>query len=135
MGRQLEELVNHCPVCRKFRRNHVEPMIASELPDYPWRKVASDQLCWEGKTYLLVVDYYSRYIEVSQLTCTTSQSIIANLKTIFSHFGIPEKLITDNGPNYASQDFVNFAKNSGFTHVTSSPRYAQAKKLNMLLQQ
>ena len=63
---------------------------------------------------------------MSQPTCTTSQSTIANLKTIFSRFGIPEKLITDNGPNYASQNFVNLAKDYGFTHVTSSPRYAQA---------
>ena len=126
IGRQLEELVNECPVCRKYRRNHVEPMIASELPDYPWQKVASDQLFWKGKTYLLVVDYYSRFIEVSPLASTTSQSIIASLKTIFSRFGIPETFISDNGPNYASKDFVNFAKDYGFTHVTSSPLYAQA---------
>lgn len=36
-------------------RNHVEPMIASELPDYSWQNVASDQLFWKGKTYPLVV--------------------------------------------------------------------------------
>ena len=101
-------------------------MIASELPDYPWQKVASDQFFWKGKTYLLVVDYYSRYIEVSPLASTTSQSIIASLKTIFSRFGVPETFISDNGPNYASKDFVNFAKDYGFTHVTSSPLYAQA---------
>ena len=126
IGRQLEELVNECPVCRKYRRNHVEPVIASELPDYPWQKVASDQLFWKGKIYILVVDYYSHYVEVSPLASTTSQSIIASLKTIFSRFGIPETFISDNGPNYVSKDFVNFAKDYGFTHVTSSPLYAQA---------
>ena len=102
IGPQLEELVNECPVCRKYRRNHVEPMIASELPHYPWQKVASDQLFWKGKTYIPVVDYYSRYIEVSSLASTTSQSIIASLKTIFSSFGVPETFISDNGPNHAS---------------------------------
>ena len=101
-------------------------MIASELPDYPWPKVASDQLFWKGKTYLLVVSYYSRYIEVSPLASTTSQSIIASLTTIFSRFGVPETFISDNGPNYTSKDFVNFAKDYGFTHVMSSPLYAQA---------
>ena len=101
-------------------------MIASDLPDYPWQKVASDQLFWKEKTYLEVVDYYSRFIEVSPLACTTSQSIIISLKTIFSRFGIPEIFTSDNGPNYASKDFANFAKDYGFTHVTSSPLYAQA---------
>ena len=128
IGRQLEEVVNECPVCRKYRRNHVEPMIASELPDYPWKKVASDQLFWKGKTYILVIDYYSRFIEVSPLASTTSQSTIASLKTIFSRFGIPETFISDNGPNYASKDFVKFAKDYGFTQVTSSPLYAQANR-------
>ena len=62
----------------------------------------------------------------SPLACTTSQSIIISLKTIFSRFGIPEIFTSDNGPNYASKDFANFAKDYGFTHVTSSPLYAQA---------
>ena len=62
----------------------------------------------------------------SPLACTTSQSIIISLKTIFSRFGIPEIFTSDNGPNYASKDFANFAKDYGFTHVTSSPFYAQA---------
>lgn len=60
------------------------------------------------------------------LASATSQSIFASLKTIFSRFGIPEGFISDNGPNYTSKDFVNFAKDYGFTHVTSSPLYAQA---------
>jgi len=86
--RQLEELVKECPVCCKLNKNTVEPMIASELPDYPWQKVVTDQLEWKGKTYLLVVD--SRYIVVSQQPDTTSKKVIASLTTIFCRFGIPE---------------------------------------------
>ena len=56
ISRQLEELVSQCSVRRKLNQNHVEPMIASDLPDYPWKKVASDQFEWQGKTYLLVID-------------------------------------------------------------------------------
>lgn len=125
-GRQLEGLVNQCSVCRKYRRNHAEPLTAPELPDYPLQKVASDRLFCRRKTYLIVIDYYSRYIEVSLLASNKSQSIIASLKTVFSVFGIPETFLSDNGPNYVSKDFVNFTKDYGFTHVTSSPLYAQA---------
>jgi len=126
ISRQLEELVDNCPVCRKFGRNHVEQMITPGLPDFLWQKVASDLFEWKGKTYLLLVDYYSRYIEVSLLSSTISQSIIAHLKAIFSRHGIPEKMVTDNGPQYASNDCANFAKDYSFVHVTSSPRYAQS---------
>ena len=101
-------------------------MIATKLPDYPWQKVASDLFEFKGKTYLLVVDYYSRYIEVSTLLSTTSQSTISSLKAIFSRHGIPEVLVTDNGPQYVSNEFLNFATSYDFLHVTSSPQYPQA---------
>ena len=73
-----------------------------------------------------MVNYYSRYIEVSLLARNTSQSIVASPKTVLSLFGVPETFLSDNGPNYVSKDFVNSAKVDGFTHVTSRPLYAQA---------
>lgn len=77
-------------------------------------------------TYLTVVDYFSRYPEVIQLKTTTSQSIITALKSMFSRHGVPEILISDNGPQYSSQEFANFATAYSFTHVTSSPHYPQS---------
>ena len=52
--------------------------------------------------------------------------MICKLKTIFSEFGIPRKVISDNGPQYAAQDFKNFSIKYGFKHTTSSPHYHQA---------
>ena len=51
-----------------------------------------------GTTYLPVMDYYSRYIEVQKLKSTTSVSII--VKTVFSHHGIPAEFVSNNGPHY-----------------------------------
>ena len=76
--------------------------------------------------YLLVVDYYSRYIEVAKLTSTSANSVITHLKSIFSRHGIPETVISDNGPQYSAGVFEEFAKEYGFDHTTSSPRYPQA---------
>ena len=59
----------------------VEPMIASKLPDYPWLEVGADLFELEGIKYLLLVDYFSRYIEIVKLTFTTSGTIISLLKT------------------------------------------------------
>ena len=60
---------------------------------------------------------------------TTSQAVIEKLKKIFSRFGIPQNFVSDNGPQYASQDFTMFAKEYDFNHVTSSPKYPQSNGL------
>ena len=79
-----------------------------------------------GKNYLLVTDYYSRYPEIVQLRSTTSSCIITACKSIFARYGTPELLISDNGPQFASQEFKDFAFAYNFEHKTSSPQYPQS---------
>ena len=52
--------------------------------------------------------------------------MITALKTVFIRHGIPETVRSDNGPQYSSQEFAQFASSYRFSHVTSSPRYAQS---------
>ena len=78
---------------------------------------------FKGASYILVVDYFSRFIETQKLSSTTSSSIIAALKSIFVRHGIPDTLVTDNGPQYFSSEFKLFAEAYSFSHVTSSPYY------------
>ena len=52
--------------------------------------------------YLIVVDYFSRFPEAIKLTSVTSQSVITALKSVFSRYGIPEVLVSDNGPQFTS---------------------------------
>ena len=98
----------------------------SPLPSRPWEKIGTDLFEWKKVDYLLVVDYYSRYIEIAKLTSTSANSVIAHLKSIFSRHGIPETVMSDNIPQYSATVFEEFAKEYGFTHVTSSPKYPQA---------
>ncbi|KAK3748633.1 hypothetical protein RRG08_053013 [Elysia crispata] len=79
-----------------------------------------------GKTYLLLVDYHSRWPEIRLLEHLTSAAIIVRLKSIFATHGIPEVVMSDNGPQFASAEFQKFTREFGFTHTTSSPRYPQA---------
>ena len=83
----------------------------------------------DGKEYLLVVDYFSRYMEVQTLSTTTSASIIQALKAIFSRHGIPATVIIDNGPQYSSEAFRFFSQEYNFNHVTSSSHYPQSNGL------
>ena len=88
--------------------------------------MASDLFEHKKSTYLLVVDYFSRFVEIEKLTSTTSSSVITHLKAIFSRHGIPATLITDNGPQYSSAEMEQFSSTYGFQHITSSPHYHQS---------
>ena len=62
------------------------------------------------------------------MTTTTSRSVIQALKSVFARHGIPEVVVSDNGPQYCSQEFKEFAMTYGFHQETSSPRYPQANR-------
>ena len=74
----------------------------------------------------MVVDYFSRFPEVFKLTSTVTGSVIAALKSLFSRYGLPEILRSDNGPQYNSDEFATYMKEHGIRHVTSSPYYPQS---------
>ncbi|XP_033763408.1 uncharacterized protein K02A2.6-like [Pecten maximus] len=130
LNADIAELVSQCPVCVKHSYcNAKEPLKPHPIPVYPWQVVATDLFECDNKDYIVVVDYYSCYFEVAHLHSTTSRAVINELKPIFSRFGIPEKVVSDNGPHYSSQEFVEFSRQYDFVHVTSSPRYPQSNGL------
>ena len=76
------------------------------------------------KLMLIVsVDYCSNYIEMDRLRDSSSRTTIKALKTHFLRHGIPNILVSDNGPQYTSEEFRTFAREWEFKHMTSSPHY------------
>lgn len=126
ISRTINDMVTQCLTCAKHLTPRSEPMMPTSLPDYPWQKVSSDLFQLDGKQYIVVVDYFSRYPEVVKLPSTTSGHIIEILKRMFSRHGIPETVVSDNGPQYSSREFSEFSKAYNFLHITSSPHYAQS---------
>ena len=126
LSNQIGKLVENCAHCTKESIPRKEPLMPTALPDYPWQKIGTDLFSLDGTTYMIVVDYFSRYPEVIKLMSTTSSGVISVLKSLFSRYGIPEEVISDNGPQYASQEFCNFAKKYSFKHTTSSPHFPQS---------
>ena len=124
--KQLTQKVQHCEACCKNASPAKEPLMATPLPEYPWQKVGTDLFELKGAHYLLIVDYFSRYPEVTKLVSTTSSAVISALKAAFSRHGIPEVVRSDNGPQYSSHDFAKFAETYGFKHLTSSPVFPQS---------
>ena len=113
--------------CLAYRASQTkEPLLQHEVTSRPWAKLAADLCESNGRTLLVVSDYFSNFIEVSRLQAITTQAVVRELKTIFARFGIPETLVTDNGPQFASKEFGAFAKSWSFNHITTSPRYPQS---------
>ena len=127
MNADIKLFISTCDACRTYEmQNQKETLQPHELPDRPWEKVAADLFELEGKHYLVTVDYFSNFWEVDRLHDLSSRTVIKKLKAHFSRYGIPNILITDNGPQFISEDFIKFKKSWDFDHITISPRHSQS---------
>ena len=122
----LKRWIDACRFCQTNRRaQHAEPMVSRGLPERPWMKIGAD-LCQRGsQMYLIVVDYYSRWIEIEHLRSTTSAQVINHMKSLFARWGIPDEVRSDGGPQFTSAEFADFARHYGFLHTLSDPYYPQ----------
>ena len=120
-------MVETCSLCQENRReNSNMPLQQHPVPDYPYQVVRTDLFELDGQVYLLSVDFYSKWVCVEALQETRSIDVIRVLEKQLVDFGCPHRLISDNGPQYGSFEFREFAKRLNFEHVTSSPSYARS---------
>lgn len=126
MSADIEKFVKKCRTCEKYGRSEVqEPLQCHSIPEVPFLKLAADICTYGGKDYLVVKDYYSKWLEVIPLTRKTSEEMISIFKNLFCTFGIPEMIVADNMP-FGSWALRNFARKWGFEIRNSSPHYPQS---------
>ena len=85
-----KEMISKCLICCEHKRQNAEPLKPTPFPEYLWQRMATDLFEWKKTSYILVIDYYSRYIKIASLRNTKSSGVIQKLKTIFVQHGIPE---------------------------------------------
>lgn len=130
MDAAVESFVKRCRGCILVSAPEPpEPMVRKNMPNGPWQEIAIDFLgpLPDGQTLLVVVDYYSRYIEVCEMTQTTSKETINQLSTIFSRFGVPLTLRADNGPQFNAncEEFQVFCEDLGLQLINTIPYWPQ----------
>ncbi|UYV78302.1 K02A2.6-like, partial [Cordylochernes scorpioides] len=129
VGQEIQDMVKTCEKCIENQPLKHEPLIPNDFPERPWQKVEMDLFHYEGNEYLVVVDYFSRFIEVVRLTKLSSEAVVDHCKAIFARHGIPDIVISDNGPQFrpsTTSAFTKFASEVGFWHITSSPKHPQS---------
>jgi hypothetical protein len=124
---QVKEMIASCDICNQVRsQQRKEPLVQQQVPSRAWAVVSTDLFELNKIMCLIVVDYFSNYFEYEALSAATSGLVIRAMKQLFARYGIPEKLISDNGTQFVSEEFKKFSRDYGFNHETSSPRYPQS---------
>ncbi|KXJ62433.1 hypothetical protein RP20_CCG010004 [Aedes albopictus] len=126
---EVEKFVKSCRDCTLVSNATApEPLIRSEMPDRPWVHVAVDFMgpLPSGHNLLVIVDYYSRFVEVVVMKEISAKSTIQALHETFCRYGIPESMKSDNGPQFVSDALQEFCKEYGIQLRKVTPYWPQA---------
>ncbi|XP_046459590.1 uncharacterized protein K02A2.6-like isoform X3 [Daphnia pulex] len=127
---QIRNMVASCSTCQTHRhRNPAQPLRPVPLPVHAFQWVSADIFLHGGVNYLLIVDAYSKWPACVPLRSLSSSSVVAEMERIFSDFGVPEIVMSDNGSQFDCAEFREFCEGRAVRSVTSSPTYAQSNGL------
>lgn len=127
MNSEVKDFIQQCEVCRSTDvKQQKEPLQPHDIPTRQWAKVAVDLFVCNGQNYLIIVDYYSGFWEIEHLDSTVSSHVIRKMKMHFACYGIPDVVMSDNGPQFASEEYKRFSKMWKFELITSSPHHPRS---------
>ena len=126
MRQAIFDMCNSCGTCAQYGSKATkEPMRSLPIPTLPWQIISQDIFTHQQQAYLVTVCHFSDWIEVHELNDTLATTVVSKTKAHFARFGIPRICHTDNGPQFCSKEYSNFASQYGFTHTSSSPYRSQ----------
>lgn len=128
MDAQVEEYGKKCRGCLLVSAPSApEPLRRTELPSAPWQHLAIDFLgrLPSGHYIFVVIDYYSRYIEVEIMKKIDSSESIKRLNRIFARFGLPLSIHADNGRQLVSGEFQQYCRVNNITLISTTPYWPQ----------
>lgn len=131
MSQEIEQTVKQCQTCQIHRPSPAKaPLHPWERPRHPWSRIHIDHAGpFLGNQFLIVVDAYSRWIDVLPVSSSSSTVTITKLQSLFATHGIPEQIVSDNGPGFVSEQFHNLTNRSGIKHTTTSPYHPSSNGL------
>jgi transposase InsO family protein len=106
MDQMVEDLVHQCVACQVNTKSEtIPPNQMTTMPGGPWEEIAIDFYgpLANGSYLLVIVNEFSRYPIVERVTRTTAEVVIRKLDSVFSLFGVPKQVRSDNGPPFSSK--------------------------------
>jgi hypothetical protein len=131
MDDQIEHCVKSCEECQTNRPLPPEaPMHPWEWPGRAWSRLHVDYAGpFMGNMFLILVDSYSKYMDVYPMNSSTSCATIDKLRISFATHGLPETLVSDNGTCFTSEEFKKFVQSNGIKHICSAPYHPRSNGL------
>lgn len=129
MDEQVNQQVKVCQLCQscdKTATPAAAPLQPVPFPSQPWEKLAVDIVGpmetapWDCRYAITLTDYHSKWPEVAFGATITSDNAISFLTSIFSRFGNPNSIVTDNGTQFTSAEFAEFLKSRDIQHIRTS---------------
>ena len=122
IDKELEDRARRCTACQSVKSAPaVAPLHPWLWPSTPWQRIHVDFAGpFMGKMFLVVIDAHSKWPEVVEMPSTTAQKAVDELRKLFSAYGLPEQLVSDNGPQFVAQEFGIFLKENGVKHIVFS---------------
>ncbi|XP_054828347.1 uncharacterized protein K02A2.6-like [Eublepharis macularius] len=123
MDRAIEEWVRTCQPCQETCPAPAQaPVHPWESARAPWSRLHIDFAGpFQGQTFLIVVDSYSKWLEVVPVSTMTTAVVIRALRQLFATHGLADTVVSDNGTQFTSAEFRQFLANNGIRQVTSAP--------------
>ena len=118
----IEDRVRSCKLCSEAQNPHKKvPLLLWPWATEAWQRVHLDFLEIQGQMFLLVVDGYSKWLEVFPMSSTTAKATISVLRSLFARYGLPVKIVSDNGPQFIADEFKMFLQMNGIEHTLCPP--------------
>ncbi|KAL5475687.1 hypothetical protein EMCRGX_G006136 [Ephydatia muelleri] len=131
IDKEVEEFVKKCSACQQNRPREPETLLYSWCaPTEPWSRIHVDYAGpFDGCFWLVAIDAFSKWLEIKPQTSTTSAITIKSLREMFSRFGLPKMIVSDNGPQFSSQEFREFCESNNVIHVRTTPYHPKSNGL------
>ena len=131
LDKDIEAACKSCGQCQSTHQLPVgAPSHSWQRPQKPWQRLHLDYAGpIKGKMFLIVVDAHSKWLDVCPSSSSTSAQTVDILRTLFACHGLPETIVSDNGPCFTSEEFDKFCKVNGICHVRSAPYHPASNGL------
>ena len=122
IDQDIGEITKNCHICFTNFQPHQAPVLSWPSPGKSWSRIHIDYAGpVEGKYFLVIIDAYSKFLDVHVTGSMTSSVTIELLRKNFCNYGIPDIVVSENAPYFVSEEIESFYKKNGINHITPAP--------------
>ena len=125
---EIQRIRQHCSSCNRSVPSQTKtPPIEPWIPSTPFKAIACDYFHFRGWYYFVAADQLSGWTEQSRIKSGTdkagSKGLCKALRNLFSTFGVPVEISSDEGPELIAKETEKFLRRWEVRHRISSAHF------------